>query len=103
MKRVDSVQLYAVASDTCGRCGMHTDEANGCCHDEITVIKITDDQQASQLITFSTGLIAVPVSTPSAFLTSPFENNSAADHFPDHPPPLLKGQETYLQHCVFRI
>lgn len=100
MDRLDSVRLYAAKSDYCPKCGMHT--KNGCCHDEITVVKIKADQKTSS-IDFS---LEAPV--PFAIITSHYlsagiyNNYSHPDHL-NHSPPLLTGQDTYLQNCVFRI
>ena len=102
MKRLDSVQFYAKQDDLCGKCGMDTREANGCCHDEIKVFKITDDQQPS-LFAFHLAGIKPMAAEVSLFLVAPYFSKKEQIHFCNHSPPLLSAQDTYLQQCVFRI
>ena len=100
MDDFDSLQLGNVKSDVCGKCGMHADDSNGCCNDEVKVFKIQDDQQAPA--------ISFKFSAPDAIIALPVWdevslNRSTHQLFlNDHSPPLGK-QDTYLQNCVFRI
>jgi hypothetical protein len=103
MKRLDSVTLFQTATDTCGRCGMETHESMGCCHDEVKVVKLEQDQtQAKVLFTNFQSPEPLAVQT-SVFLVASFQNEEKARHFHNHSPPLLSAQDTYLQHNVFRI
>ena len=101
MNDLDSLQLGAVKAEICGKCGMHQEDANACCNDEVKIFKIQDDQQVSAIsFKFSIPdavITQLPVWEEISFTTSThqlFLNN--------HSPPLNK-QDTYLQNCVFGI
>ena len=101
MNDLDSLQIGAAKTEICGKCGMHQEDANACCNDEVKIFKIQDDQQAPAVNFKFSAPDAVVAILPSfselSFTTSTFDlflNN--------HSPPLSK-QDTYLQNCVFRI
>ena len=101
MDDLDSVQLGTAKTEICGKCGMHQEDGNACCNDQVKIFKIQDDQQSSAInFKFSevdAGIAMMPVFDNITFINSahqPFLNN--------HSPPLSK-QDTYLQNCVFRI
>lgn len=102
MDRLASVQFFASESRVCGKCGMHTKDSNGCCHDEVTVVKMQDDQQKAQA-TVSLDPPVSMTSVPSDFIVLPFCNTHESRHWENHSPPLLTGQDIYLQNRVFRI
>jgi hypothetical protein len=102
MNKVDSVQYYQEGTDICGKCGMHADEANGCCHDEVKVVKLSDDHQPSSIHFAITG-ISPEFTIPSVFIAASFENAGTKEYFVNHSPPLISMQDTYLLNCVFRI
>lgn len=101
MNKFDSSKFGAEKSKLCGKCGMHTDDSNRCCHDVVKVIKIQDDQQVSSTnVKFTSPEATVIVHTYS---TDELINNNVNDFtFSNHSPPLNK-QDTYLLNCVFRI
>ena len=101
MDRYASFKLYATSDEKCDLCGMHTKD-NGCCRDEIKILKLEDDQKTSEVV-FSFYEVASPAITPSEFICSAFYTLSFSEHFNNHSPPLLTMQDTYLQNCVFRI
>ena len=101
MDEYDSLRLGTTRSDTCGKCGMHTSESNGCCSDEVKFFKIQDDQQTCSIgFKFSTpdlDIAILPVWVNASAIEPTYQlflNN--------HSPPESK-QDTYLQNCVFRI
>ncbi len=103
MKRLASTQLFGSSKAYCGKCGMHTKTSNGCCHDEVKVLKLKTDQN-----TFSAGMPSIPAIDavaiiPSEFIAALFRNSNEQKHFHNHSPPLLSAQDTYLQINVFRI
>jgi hypothetical protein len=101
MNRFDSIKLYTEKSEYCGKCGMHA-QKHGCCHDEVSIVKLDDDHQASQL-SFTSEIPAFFTTILSEFIIPAQESKAVkADHF-GQPPPLLTEQDTYLQNCVFRI
>jgi hypothetical protein len=102
MDEVDSVQLYAASDDTCNRCGMTVKAGEGCCRDEVTIIKLVDDQQTTHQH-FTIASPVVEKQDAGTFQLSAFEEPQAQKHFLNHSPPILKGQDTYLVHRVFRI
>ncbi len=46
-----SVHLFETSADVCGRCGMDTHESNGCCRDEVKVVKLEQDQNKTTIAT----------------------------------------------------
>jgi hypothetical protein len=100
MNKFDSSKLGAAKSDVCGKCGMHTEDSNGCCLDVVKVVKIQDDQQVSSINVKFTA----PEITDIVYYNSndQFVINSNKLTISDHSPPLNK-QDTYLVNCVFRI
>lgn len=102
MNQLDAVQVGAANSEKCGKCGMHTEDSDGCCREEVKVIKLEQDQQLAKLLMPS--LTLVPVELPlSQHLALPFQNFVQARvlHFPD--PPLRSSQPVYLSNRVFLI
>jgi hypothetical protein len=103
MKRLASVHLFEKSSDECGLCGMETHESNGCCRDEVKVVKLVQDQNKLPDLSNELKKIEPAISIPSAYLSASFKNVKIPSHFLNHFPPLLSAQDTYLQINVFRI
>ncbi|MDZ4808918.1 MAG: hypothetical protein SGI96_11720 [Bacteroidota bacterium] len=103
MKRLVSVHLFDTSTDVCGRCGMETRESNGCCSDELKVVKLEQDQNKVAFATIEIPSLESVSSVPSGFIFAPFVNIFEQRHFHNHSPPLLSEQDTYLQNNVFRI
>ena len=103
MKRLVSVKLFGGKSERCGRCGMKMHKNSGCCHDEVKVVKLKQDQTKFSAAGYDIPSAEQIVSTPSAFIITSFYNDGGQRHFQNHSPPLLSAQETYLQINVFRI
>jgi hypothetical protein len=101
MNRLDSSKFGAAKSDICEKCGMHKDAANGCCHDEVKLIKIHDDQKTAG-VNFTFSAPKAFVDHISLFELNILRENEKEFYFTNHSPPLSK-QDTYLQNCVFRI
>ena len=102
MGKVDGLQLGAVKEEKCSKCGMQTEDSDGCCRDEIKVLKLQQDlQPAKALMPSFTMQPAITVVPP--FLTIPFLNfNQGADSF-DTVPPVTEKKDICVMHCVFRI
>ena len=99
MGRVSSVELDNFSKKTHG-CGKS--ENNGCCKTELKIVKLEDAQKAS----YADFSIHIPVTLLFAdlnLLQTPFYNAQTFVHSNQHSPPLLSGQDIYLQNCVFRI
>ncbi len=103
MDRLASVKLFAAEDKKCSRCGMDTHQSNGCCRDEMEIVKLQEDHQKSALTSYDLPTLAPLNITPSAFIASDFYNINVERHFHNHSPPLLSAQDTYLQINVFRI
>ena len=102
MNKFDSVEIGAADSEKCGKCGMHTEDSDGCCRDEVKVVKLQQDEQLAKLLmpSLTLALVEMPL---SQHLALPFQNFIQAQLL-DHPdPPLRSGQPVYLSNCVFRI
>ena len=97
-----SFQLYSVKSDECGKCGMHMDDENDCCKDEVKIIKLEDKQNRVNINYSIQGLESDNQST-SDFITASLLNRKDFFYYNTHSPPLISQQDTYLQNCVFRI
>lgn len=103
MNRLASIHLFETSVDVCGRCGMDTHESNGCCRDEVKVVKLEQDQNKTTIAVFDLPSLEPIVSVPSDFIATSFYNIDEQRHFHNHSPPLLSAQDTYLQINVFRI
>ncbi len=103
MNRLASTELFAFEDERCGKCGMHTDESNGCCRDEVKIVKIVDDQKLTIAFSYAHLSLDAISQKPSDFIVTSFYNVPLTRHFLNHFPPLLSAQDTYLQNGVFRI
>ena len=104
MDKLDSTELFSSGSKECARCGMHLDDdnPNGCCRDELRMVKIGDDQRMASFIEF---LIqapdALPTSVQPLVVTAALSEPGLVRAVPEDPMP--PGQALYIQHRVFRI
>lgn len=75
---------------------------HGCCHDEVSVFKLTDSH-ASVAIDFD--FKTIPVITLQQWLVSAIQNTvSATVNATEYiPPPLLSQSDQQALICVFRI
>ena len=103
MNKLASTEIFGSESKQCGKCGMHTDDSNGCCHDEIKIVKMDDDQKLTASISFNLPAIDALVHQVSDFIAASFYNAPEARHYQNHSPPLIAVQDIYLQNSVFRI
>jgi hypothetical protein len=99
MGEVASVALGHSESDRCENCGMDND---GCCNDEVTVVKLQD----------SHSYVSIQADFPKAEVL--FEKFPHADDFGStashthlapkaHAPPGRTHLPLHVQYCVFRI
>jgi len=103
MKRLVSVHLFETKAKICSRCGMQMHKGNGCCHDEVKVYKLVQDQNKIPVLAFSLPSLEVRSVELNEYLNFATFNVNGQDHFHNHSPPLLSQQDTYLQNRVFRI
>ena len=80
---------------------MHIEDSNGCCKDDVKLVKMQVDQAFAKLLTadFSIGLEAI---SNSEYHLAPLTNSITEEYPLSHGPPLSE-QDTYLQNCVFRL
>lgn len=102
MNKMASASVGSKESDKCGKCGMATEDKEGCCRDEVKVVKLYQDTVASQFVQFDFNFFTPPVSI-SSYLLAPFKNVDEKKANQPHAPPLISKQDTYLTNCVFRI
>jgi hypothetical protein len=101
MNRKASVELGTAEKETCDKCGMHKEESNGCCRDEVTVVKLHQDTETAKTVLPSFTLV-LPVVSLTQHLVSPFYNFTEAPVCTAFQPPPL-SEALYLSNCVFRI
>jgi hypothetical protein len=101
MDSFDSLQLGASEFDVCGTCGMHKEDGNACCNDEVKIFKIQDDQQFSA-VNFKFAAPDAMVTTLPDLCKITYAVSRHQLFLQNHSPP-LSHQDTYLQNCVFRI
>ena len=103
MNRLASTQLFASEKKFCNKCGMHTKRSGGCCHDEVRVVKLVQDQNTIPGFGYQLPALDAIMNIPSEFIAAAFYNIDEQKHFHNHSPPLLSEQDIYLQINVFRI
>jgi hypothetical protein len=86
----------------CDQCGMEKGEGSGCCRDEVKVIKLERDFVQTKISASQFLLPALPVTYSFYQLLGMPKVLTHTITFSHHSP-LLSKQDTYLQHCVFRI
>ena len=101
MDRFDSFKLGSQKSDVCGKCGMHTEDSDGCCKDELKFVKIQDDQQ-TPIAQFNFESIDAIVSTPDILLNEELQGSESTLLVNNHSPP-LNDPPIHILNCVFRI
>jgi hypothetical protein len=101
MDELDSIELGDATDSECNQCGMIIKDSNGCCKDEVKVMKMKVDQTIAKLVTtdFSLPLI---LNFSSLFLLTPLVTDHEWQEPVAHGPP-LNEQDTYLHNRVFRI
>lgn len=101
MGRFDSVQIGSSSSEYCGKCGMHVDESNGCCQDEVRIYKISDDQQPVGSIKAPDVFFTQALVHPEMTVPAIDALEKTVDTRPHSPP--LPSVDLYIAHRVFRI
>ena len=101
MDKLNEVELGNTSRDECNKCGMPVADNDGCCKDEVGLVKLQVDQLASKLLKADFSLPAVAVKTTDFLLTPLFVTVEPAQPVAHGPP--LSETDIYLQNCVFRI
>ena len=103
MDKLASARLYEKKAKKCGKCGMHIETPNGCCRDEVKIIKMDEDQKVTVSFSYSLPALEALGHESSEFIIASFYNVPLIRHYQTHSPPLLSAQDIYLQNSVFRI
>ena len=101
MNKVDSIELGDTGKDECNKCGMHIEDSNGCCKNDVKLMKLEVDQSVTTVLSTDFSLhLLLPLTTQ--LFTAALQNTIQEDYPLSHGPPLSK-QDTYLKNCVFRL
>lgn len=97
MGEVSDIAFWQKQGDTCGTCGMDNE---GCCHNDLDVIKLTDNHHFSQTSS------EVPSFEPSVVAHTGAEQRTLAllarsGRINNHSPPLSCSRNAL--YCVYRI
>lgn len=103
MKRLVSIHLFETKAKVCGLCGMDVHDSDGCCRDEVKVIKLVQDQVKIPVTLYEIPSVEAIAPVIAVYHFSLFQLNDGQRRFNNHSPPLLSAQDTYLQNNVFRI
>ena len=104
MNRFSSADFELAGSKKqCETCGMNKAKSHGCCHDEIKLVKLQDDQNRQSLGSFDVSVFQAVAIVPSQFIVTSFYNADETNHHKDYAPPLRNRQDANLLNCVFRI
>ena len=103
MNRLASTELFVFKGDKCGKCGMNIHKSHGCCHDEVKVVKMQNDQQPTISLAFYLPSLDAAPAVISDFISTSYYNVPVDRPYHNHSPPLLTEQDTYLRNRVFRI
>lgn len=103
MDRLASVQVFGNKADHCGQCGMDMHGDNDCCHDELKVIKLEQDQNKTANPDYTIPAISALTYFSSEFMDAPVMPGLSTTTSVIYSPPLISVQDTYLQISVFRI
>jgi hypothetical protein len=86
-------------ADTCGTCGMDND---GCCHDDVNVVKIQDSHSmASGQVDFVKAETIAQDFSP--VYDNPYVLQGLKPIAAAHGPPWAPDRPLHIQYCVFRI
>lgn len=103
MNKLVSTEYFGGTKNVCGRCGMKMHKNSKCCHDEVKVAKLQQDQNKFTAANYEIPSLQPVISPTSEFIITSVYNGNTESHFQNHSPPLLSAQNTYLQINVFRI
>jgi hypothetical protein len=99
MGKLSSMGLIHHDSKTCGNCGM---DNNGCCKDEVKVVKLQDNQDLAAGFLAIPKLEAIQPTYPAVVSQTVIERHAAA-FANSHSPPPGKGNSVQSFYCIFRI
>jgi hypothetical protein len=99
MGEIAEVVLGHKSSDTCGKCGM---ENQGCCHDDVKVVKIQDSQSLASInIDFAKAEVLAQAYPELSYTESILPASVIVQTA--HAPPGKAAVPLNIRYCVFRI
>ena len=98
MDRFDSAEIGAKKNDRCGKCGMHK---NGCCRDDVKIVKLQTSHVASRIAVDNFSAEGFPSLTTDWSVT-PVKKIILQKFSIAHGPPAGEP-DIYLQNRMFRI
>ena len=101
MDQLSGLEWGESEADQCGKCGMPVTDNDGCCKDEVKVVKLKVDHTTAKLVK-SDFSVSYPVSIATNLLFTASITEKEPKEPVAHGPPLSK-QDTYLRNRVFRI
>lgn len=101
MDKLNGIEWGEADSDHCGKCGMTITDSDGCCKDEIKLMKLKVDQTIAKLVQNQFSAPVIPALSFSYLLPLPIAEYITEEPVAHGPP--LSEQDTYLQNRVFRI
>lgn len=101
MDKMNGVELGDSTHNECGKCGMTIKDNDGCCKDEVKVMKMQVDQLIAKLVKADFSLPLIATKTID-YLFSPLFFTIEKSEPVAHGPPLSE-QDTYIRNRVFRI
>jgi len=102
MNKFHSWELGAAGDDNCDKCGMDTQKSNGCCRDELKVLKLNVDKVTAKAAVYQFSIPVLPMTYPSWYILPTVQRMAVQVHR-IHGPPLISKQDTYLNNRVFRL
>ena len=102
MNKYHSWELGAAEDDNCEKCGMDTQNSNGCCRDEFKMLKLKLDKVAAKAAVYQFNIPALPTAYIT-WLTLPDIQRTVVHEYRINGPPLISKQDTYLNNRVFRL
>jgi hypothetical protein len=102
MDEKQSLELGAVKIEVCGKCGMSKQEKDGCCRDEIKIVKLQQDTHLAKLL-MPTFELMLPVAFLSPHLFTPFQNFTKNFNAFSFQPPPLHSEDLCVTNSSFRI
>jgi len=101
MGKLRSMDLgVSTPGETCSKCGMNKGE-NHCCNDAVSISKVTDVHQQSDLIAFNFFPAASPEPAYWSEVNQSLQFAPASIAHKIYPPPVFQNNRTIL-FCVFR-
>ena len=101
MNRFTSADFNLTADkNLCDKCGMDKTTSHGCCHDEIKLVKLQDDQNRASAVLFDFSGIQSLAIIPSLFIVTSFYNADETNHHKVISPPLNSKLNSVLPVAV---